>query len=477
MDNSKKTKLILKIIIAVLLAIIALSGRCNSKAESEGHYMYTPDPNASWSDYINDHPLPTNQPYEYETPEPSPTPAPPLIMGTNPYTTARFTAYRFAPEVEDGEVTYYYQKLIPNYNLYTSYQGNYSTGATQNNGWYQWNAAGVPNGHFQVNEQCGIINLVDTYICCWWNVYFSASQTVNSGLDYGTEVTIFTQWPLDIMDYQTQQLVASIPVTCVVYVWLDNGEWVTLDPIIIGSNDLTRGHTVTVKSNFENRKIYRISPYYYVGLSYEAYQNLGEPNTRDVARTYLVQNNYLEQPFICHAYVTKNPSWVIGEKILNFIKTIPNAIIDGISSLIIPNEQQVVNWVNNHVNDQPEADSPANRYWQVYLAILQMFVSPQYNNDYVINVPTWSFNINGVKYTVFNGYQFHLNSADIPLGDGTTLFYWSRLCGSIFIVSQVVGNMLYGIFIEIYHAFDSSSKSYEPDEFEEFNRKHPVAKE
>lgn len=453
MSNPKKKKTVLIIVLIVIAFFLFVLPRC-SKAESEGVItavpLETPNPSASWEDYLNEHPLVTTPPYEYETPEPSPTPAPPLIMGTNPYTTARFTAYRFAPEVEDGEVTYYYQKLIPNYNLYTSYQGNYSTVATQNNGWYIWNAAAVPNGHFQINEQCGLINLVDTYICAWWNIYYSSSQALNSGLDYGTEATVFVKWPLDVLDYRTQQLVSSIPVTAVVYVWLDNGEWVTLDPVIIGSNDLSRGYTFKIRSDYENRKIYRISTYFYIGLSYDAYQNLGVTENRDAARTYLVKNNYLEQPFECHAYVNKNPGWAVGEKILSFIKTIPNSIINGISGIFVPSQEDITAWVNQHVNDEMESGNPVNRYWQVYLSIMQKFVNPSYNSDPTLQVPSWSFNISGTKYTVFNGYNWRIKDADVPLGDGTTLFYWTKLAFSILLVIGVIMRFIYAIWTRIY---------------------------
>lgn len=472
MDN-KRTKFIIKIAIAIVIGIIIMAGRCSqSKAASEfgvstqpptpsptpetTQIFITPDPNASWDDYISANPILTPEPYVPDTAEPSPAPSDVPMMGTNPSATARFTAYRFAPEVENGEVTYYYQKLIPNYNLYTSYQGNYSTTATQNNGWYQWNAASASNGHFQINENCGIINLVDTYICAWWNIYFSSSQAVGSGLDYGTEVTIFTQWPLDIMDYHTQQLVSSIPVTCVVYVWLDNGEWVTLDPVVIGSNDLLRGHTVTVKSNFENRKVYRISPYYYIGLSYEAYQNLGSPNTRDAARTYLVTNNYQTQPFICHAYVTKNPSWMIGDKIFNFIQTIPGAIGSAIQGLFLPTSNDLNAWVQSHLSSSLESGSPVNRYWEFYLALCNKFINPTYNLDPYLVMPSFSFNVNGQKQTIWQEQRFRLKDADIPFSDGTTLFYWVRLATSIIIVSHWIGNFAYGLFQRCYHIYESA---------------------
>lgn len=452
MPNPKKKKTVLIIVLLVIVFFLFVLPKC-SKAESEGVItavpLETPNPSASWDDYLNEHPLVTTPPYEYETPEPSPTPAPPLIMGTNPVTTARFTAYRLAPEVDNGEVTYLYQKLIPNYNLYSSPQGNWSTGATTNNGWYHWDASAVPNGHFQVDERCGLINLVDNYICYQWNIYFSSSQAVNSGLDYGVEAIIKIKLKNTVMDYTTQQLINSLPVTTFIMISLDNGVEVSLPFEDHNTNQLSNGITYKVRQDYENRKIYRIAVYNFIGLTSEAYQNL-DSGTRAPAHTYLFQNNYLEQPFLLDVNVDKNPAWSVGDRILSFIKTIPNTLINGISSIFVPSQEDITAWVNQHVNDEMESGNPVNRYWQVYLSIMQKFVNPSYNSDPTLQVPSWSFNISGTKYTVFNGYNWRIKDADVPLGDGTTLFYWTKLAFSILLVIGVIMRFIYAIWTRIY---------------------------
>ena len=200
MPSPKKKKTVLIIVLIVIAFFLFVLPQC-SKAESEGVItavpLETPNPSASWDDYLNEHPLITTPPYEYDTPEPEPSPSPVPMFGTAPNTVARFTAYRLAPEIEDGEITYLYQQLLPNYTLHSPALGNWSCNYTKVNNWYKWDASSVPNGHFVINEQCGLINLVDNYICGQWNIYFAGSQSVGQGLDYGTEVTATVKWPLD----------------------------------------------------------------------------------------------------------------------------------------------------------------------------------------------------------------------------------------------------------------------------------------
>lgn len=449
MSKESKIKLIIKAAIVVILAAIIFLPRCT---KAEGLMPNTPDPNASWDDYISANPVATLPPDPTPIPTEEPTRDPFILMGTRPYQDSFIRAYRYTPEVENGNVVYYYQKLTSPFSYVSSAPSQVAISRSQNENWYEYSTEGASGGlPYVLNKQNSLINLVDNYICLQWNVNFYSSQTVGQGLDYGCQANFVFGWTMSAYEAATDLPINSLPVYVRIQRVLDNG--VTTNEIFwTNTKDLAFGFSYSINSDIKERKVYSIRSYFYIGLDEDAYWNLQDngsinskgPNDKVY---YLVASGRQ----LLRVNIDSDPSWLQIHKVGNWISNAASTIVNGITSIFVPNASQIENWISVHASAQLENDNPVNRYWNAYLTLSNKFINPNYNPDPHIVLPTFSFNVNNEKVTIWEDFDFRLRDADILFSDGTTLFYWVKLVSSIFIVSNLVGGFLYALFNRLYH--------------------------
>ena len=461
--DQRKLKFIIKIGVAVIIGLIVLSRGCSSKAE--GLMPSTPDPNASWDDYISANPIQTIPPLP--TPEPTPEPTRgPMVFATQPYQDSYIRAYRLAPEVENGSTVLYYQKLTSPYSMVSSVPGQVAISRSSNQNWFEYTTDGASGGlPFQLTKTNSMINLVDNYICLQWNVNFSQSNTVGYGLDYGTTATFIFSWTMSAYVQSTNERINSLPVFVRVQTVLDNGI-AFIDTYETNTSNLAYGYKFSIDSSINNRKIYSVRSYFYIGMTEEAYNNIDSALNRGVNdRVYYL---LATGPQKMRVNVNTNPTWLFQERIYNTLSNMPSNILNGISNIFVPTNNQLTAWVNQHLSNQLESGSPINRYWELYLSLMNKFINPVYNPDPYLTMPAWSIDVNGTKYNIWSDFNFRIKNADIELPDGTTLFYWSKLVTSIIIVSNVVVNFMYAIFARVSHVSFASPAETEPSADQSF---------
>ena len=120
------------------------------------------------------------------------------------------------------------------------------------------------------------------------------------------------------------------------------------------------------------------------------------------------------------------------------------------TTFFMPDSEMLTEWIEEHAID-PDEDNPLLVVRGLFQSILQMFSSSENLRTPVFQIPALTFTVGGQTVTPFTGYQFNLQDADIPISGGTTLFYWSRLFGTMGVITGFIG-LLWSYFSKFFDA-------------------------
>lgn len=120
------------------------------------------------------------------------------------------------------------------------------------------------------------------------------------------------------------------------------------------------------------------------------------------------------------------------------------------TTFFMPDAEMLQDWIEEHAIS-PDEDNPLLVVRGLFQSLLQMFSSSDRLRTPVFQIPPLTFSVGGQTVTPFTGYQFNLSDADIPITGGTTLFYWSRLFGTMGLVTGFV-SLLWSYFSKFFDA-------------------------
>lgn len=135
----------------------------------------------------------------------------------------------------------------------------------------------------------------------------------------------------------------------------------------------------------------------------------------------------------------RDKTWLdsVGDFIGNGVTTITNFI----SSIFVPNEEQLQAWVTAHSSDQLDSGNPLNLVKDLFVTMMNKFSGYAPSGRPVIEVPALSFDVDGQKVTPFEGYRWEIGNEGIVDGGGNNLWYYVKLATSILICGGLVGKM------------------------------------
>lgn len=136
------------------------------------------------------------------------------------------------------------------------------------------------------------------------------------------------------------------------------------------------------------------------------------------------------------------------DKVGGFFSTLFN----NISSIFVPNQTQIQNWINAHLDDELAPDNTLNVVKDLYVTIANILSGYTTGSRPVLDIPALSFNIAGYgKVTPFEGYQYEMTSNTPVDGEGRSLWYYVKLANSIALSSGLL-TLLFRYFRKWYDA-------------------------
>lgn len=171
---------------------------------------------------------------------------------------------------------------------------------------------------------------------------------------------------------------------------------------------------------------------------------LGLDGFRDASTNHY----WFEQPVTPYLHLTITNSVPEIDKIGGFFST----LFSNISSIFVPNQTQVQNWIDAHIDENLENDNMLNVISDLYISLANMFSGQSPSSRPVLDIPALSFNVAGYgKVTPFEGYQYELTS-NVPIdGGGRSLWYYVKLANSIALSSGLIA-LLFRYFRKWYDA-------------------------
>lgn len=470
MSTTKRIIQIVAIAIVTILCIISYAVKCSAENDD---WIPEPDPSMSWDDYISQHPIMTPAPAI--TPEPTTNPVNPhipILGATAPRPRAWFRAWHSYPEPDSstGVTTHMYQR--------TSYDGRAFTTPL---GWSQTSIVAPVNGVYTWDTDMLTVESYrnwrltpaytgyfpytnDIYAC--WAFRFTDSEEPGFGLDYGYSAYFTVNCPYELLrvgdpetvyPYEVRESQFAIKVRAEV-LW-DDG-YLDTDPVLrtqqydtfaeIYPNDVDKSVTLEVASYREDRKIRRVYIHMHIG-SYSPNFIGSVTSTSNPTRTSDNQWQFSSsEPWSVSCVMDSNPLWAGNQKIIDTLKDNLQQHQSWLSGLFFPTSATLVQWYNNHKDSNMVNGSPVNRYYDVWLSLCAaIYDFGGSRNLPLLKIPALKINIGGTDYQYYDGIQYNIRDADIPVGD-QSLFYYSRFVGTICLVGGFVSTYLYKLFKRVY---------------------------
>lgn len=157
-----------------------------------------------------------------------------------------------------------------------------------------------------------------------------------------------------------------------------------------------------------------------------------------------------DEPWSVQCVMDANPLWAGNQKIIDTLKDNLQQHQSFLSGLFFPTSATLVQWFNNHKDSNMINGSPVNRYYDVWLSLCAAIYDFGGSRDLpLLKIPALKITIGGTDYQYFDGIQYNIRDADLPVGD-QSLFYYSRFVGTICLVGGFVSTYLYKLFKRVY---------------------------
>ena len=457
MQNATRGKKVILIILIVILAFSILGHikQCAASAETEDWpTIPEPDPSYGWDDYTGDHPLLTPEPTT-DPPTPEPTRGP-ILRATQINTRARLRMYKYyvEPQVPPPGI-HMYQMLSSPWSYGTSITSYAAVDSVQVNDSMREFSSSLRSGSVPLmnpsSSNAGNINLVDSYIVFDWEMRYMSSTdvTAGSGLNYGLQTQFGLTYNVNVFDHVTGAVILDIPCTTFYSVTYDDNTKMnySVDSETCSSiQDLKRGFGVLVKSDLPGKKVAKVLFKVCIGLG---------PESQDYAMINQQQRSVMSVDIVSVTSSGTNIPFTVGcvtvpmqpdqNQFMETLNNLPNIF----ANLILPNQNQVANWIANH---QPSSDDNSTMLsWSVFMQMLQSILDGNNVDPFVLKIPALKIRLNGANYQYFDGIQFDMSQADIGIpGTNHTLFYYTRLVGDCVIVAAFITNYLYKLWKRLF---------------------------